>query len=277
MGRVLLCTGKTATIPYSIEKLGIRVWSVEELCYCLRENAFLLDQEIVSRRLTEWIENECGLPELAGMLHPLLHQKSSLAAFVVKILEYTGFYDLSVITQISRTLQSGAGLSDYEKKKKRGDFLVHGGKYSKALQEYEWLLTELPKGETEVRAGVLHNKGVALAGLFLFEKAAEVFQAAYQLKPEQEYFRDYLAAKRMLYDDKEYISFIAELPEAYDLSLQLEREVDAILEEWEEGEELSGLSELFALKEEGHKNLYYEEINVRTQALKERYREDTQM
>ena len=277
MGRILLCTGKSAKNPYCFEKLGIRVWSVEELCYCLRENAFLLDGEIVSKRLVDWIEVECGLQDLARSLAHLVHQKESLAAFVVKILEYTGYYDTQVLALVSHTLQTGASLSDYEKKKKRGDFLVENRKYGKALQEYEWLLKELPEGEREVRAGVLHNKGVALTGLFLFEAAAEEFLAAYELCRKMDYYKDYLAAKRMQYDDKEYIEFVADLPEAYEVSLQLEREVDAILEDWENGAGLSELNELFELKKEGRKNLYYEEIDMRTQTLRDRYREDTQL
>ena len=119
MGRVILCTGKTATIPYYFDKFGIRVWSVEELCYCFHENAFLLEQDIVSKKLTNWLAKECELPELAESLTPLLHQKGSLTAFVVKILEYVGFYDVQALTHVSITLQSGASLSDYEKKKKR--------------------------------------------------------------------------------------------------------------------------------------------------------------
>ena len=277
MGRVLLCIGKKALNPYQIDKLGIRVWSVEELCYCLHENAFLLDQEIVSRKLIEWLETECDLSELSKSLYPLAHQKGSLAPFVVKILEYVGYYEDEVLMQVSQTLQSGASLSDYEKKKKRGDFLVENKRYAKALQEYDWLLRELPANEADVRADVLHNKGVALSGLFLFEEASQIFLEAYKLKPEQDYFRDYLAAKRMLFDDKEYISFVAELPDAYDMSLQLEREVDGILEDWENGKELQALSELISLKEEGQNVLYYEEIDIRTQALKDRYREYTQV
>lgn len=277
MGRILLCTGKTAKTAYCFDKLGIRVWSVEELCYCFRENAFLLDSEIVSRRLVEWLETECELPELAKSLYHLIHQKESLAAFVVTILEYVGYYDVQTLTQIGRTLQSGASLSDYEKKKKRGDFLIENGKYGKALLEYDWLLKELPQSEWEVYAGVRHNKGVALAGLFLFEEASAEFLAAYELNPLPEYYRDYLAAKRMQLDDNEYISFVAELPDAYEISLQLEREVDNILEDWENGDALRELKELFDLKEEGKKNLYYEEVDMRAQALRDRYREDTQL
>lgn len=277
MGRVLLCAGKVATTPYVFEKLGIRVWSVEELCYCLRENAFLLEQEMVSRRLVEWIGKECDLQELAESLRPFLRQKGNLAAFVIKILQYTGYYDSSILEQVSRTVQSGASLSDYEKKKNRADYLVENQQYGKALREYEWLLTELPEHEQKLRAKVIHNRAVALAELFLFEDASRQFLEAYRLLPEPEYYRDYLAAMRMLYDDKEYISFIAEQPEAYEASLQLEREVDAILEDWEQGEKLQELSELFALKEEGKKTLYYEEIDVRVQAIKEHCREITQV
>ena len=277
MGRVLLCAGKVATTPYMFEKLGIRVWSVEELCYCLRENAFLLEQEVVSRRLVEWIGKECDLQELAESLRPLLRQKGNLAAFVIKILQYTGYYDSAVLEQVSKTVQSGASLSDYEKKKTRADYLVENQQYGKALREYEWLLTELPEHEQKLRAKVIHNKAVVLAELFLFEDASRQFLEAYRLLPEPEYYRDYLASMRMLYDDKEYISFIAEQPEAYEASLQLEREVDAILEDWEQGEKLQELSELFALKEEGKKTLYYEEIDVRVKAIKEHCREITQV
>ena len=138
-------------------------------------------------------------------------------------------------------------------------------------------MLELPESETKVKAGVLHNKGVALAGLFLFEDAAREFMAAYELVGEEDYYRDYLAAKRMQYDDKEYISFVAGLSGAYDVSIRLEREVDSILEEWENGEELKNLSELYTLRVEGKKNIYYEEIDRRAQALKEQYREYVQL
>lgn len=277
MGRVILCTGKSAQVPYCIEKLGIQVWSVEELCYCLRENAFLLDQDIVSGKLVEWLEEECGLEELSGALYPLVKGKGTLAAFVCRIMEYTGYCDTQTLIQVSQTLQSGAELSDYEKKKKRGDFLMQNRKYAKALLEYEWLISDLPEQEKNLRGDILHNMGVALAGLFLFEEAAERFLEAYRCSPETAYYRNYLAAKRMLYDDKEYISFVAEYPDAYDISLKLEQEVDRILEDWERSDELTGLTGLLELKEEGQNALYYEEVDMQVQRLKDRYREYTQM
>ena len=276
MSGYILCREPMAAVPYYIENIGINIYSVEELCYCLKENVFLLDQELVSVKLADWLEKECGLQELAKSLNPLVNQKESLPVFVFKILEYTGFYDSHTLNGISQSLQAGASLSEFEKKKKRGDFLVSNHKYTKALLEYKWLLSELPGSETQIRAGVLHNMGTALARLFMFEEAAQRFLESYRLSPEPDCYRDYLAAKRMFYDDQEYIGFVAGLPEAYDVSLKLEREVDLILEEWENGEERKGLAALFSLKEDGHNSLYYEEIDIQVQRLKDRYREYTQ-
>lgn len=272
MGKVLLNTGQQAEIPYRFEKLGLRVYSIEELCYCLKENAFLLDRDIVSKKLADWIHDECGLPELAKELYGMVNQRSSLSAFVAAIFTYAGYYEPEVVARVEETLKEGASLNDYEKKKKRVDFFVENQRYGRAILEYDRLLAELPPEEKNIRADVIHNKGTALTGLFLFDQAAELFREAWELKREERYYRDYLAAKRMFYDDKEYIEFVAGLPEAYESSLQLEREVDSILENWETGEEQRSLSELFSWKEQGNSALYYEEVERRSQALKDKYR-----
>ena len=61
MSRVHLCLGRTASAPYSFDKARVRVYSVEELCYFLKENAYLLDETIFTRGLSDWLYKECGL------------------------------------------------------------------------------------------------------------------------------------------------------------------------------------------------------------------------
>ncbi len=60
MGRVLLCVGKYADKPYFLERLYVNVYSAEELCYCLMQNAFLIGKEIVDEGLAEWLANRIG-------------------------------------------------------------------------------------------------------------------------------------------------------------------------------------------------------------------------
>ena len=53
-----LCVGEYCENAYNVEGLDIRVYSMEELCYCLKENAFLLDLSIMNDKLVENVK--CG-------------------------------------------------------------------------------------------------------------------------------------------------------------------------------------------------------------------------
>lgn len=96
--RVSACVGNYAEIPYSVPGLEINVYSVEELCYCMKENAFLLDTTLVNENLLKWLEKQCGLRELVKLLYPHVYRKGSLSAFAVTIFQYVGLYELSVVT-----------------------------------------------------------------------------------------------------------------------------------------------------------------------------------
>ena len=85
--KAIVCFGEYAKSSYHFEKLGISVNCMEELCYCLKENACLLGREIMEDRLIRFIDTECKVPQLAKELYSLAHQKGSLSAFVTLILE----------------------------------------------------------------------------------------------------------------------------------------------------------------------------------------------
>ncbi len=91
MRNAVLCVGDYARQPYTFQRIGVKVYCVEELCYCLGENAYLLDHAIVSRELVDWIEKQCGLTQLAGELNGLISHQASESAFVGTILQYAGY------------------------------------------------------------------------------------------------------------------------------------------------------------------------------------------
>jgi len=272
VGKVLLKTGEYAKTPYYFENLGIRVFSAEELCYVLKENAFLLDREIVDKRLVRWIDESLKLKELAISLYPLLHQKTSVGAFVGIILQYIRFFDDDTIHQVEDIYKKSANLNIYEKLKTRIDHMTANEKYGPALLEYDALLSQLPEGEEELTAKILHNKGIALCGLFLFEEAAEQFMRSYTLLKDEETLVEYLAAKRLSMDDGEYISFAAGLPEYYEQTLELEKRVEVYRSQWEETKEKQYLDTRLSWKADGDVVKYYEETDRKLQELKNRYR-----
>lgn len=272
MGRVILCTGEYASSPYQFENIGVKVYSAEELCYVLKENAFLLDREIVNKKLVRWIDECLGLTELAGALYPLLHQKTSVGAFTGIILHYIKFYDRETIRSIEEIYRKSANLNAYEKLKTRVDYMVSNGRYAMAITEYEALLNELPNQSVEMNAKVLHNKAVAMCGLFLFEEAAETFMKSYQLLPSSETLISYLAAKRLSMEEGDYIPFVAGSPEYYEETLELEKRMEELRKMWDTSSEKEYLDLRTSWKENANAAKYYEETEEKVQELKNNYR-----
>lgn len=274
-----LCVGEYCENAYNVEGLDIRVYSMEELCYCLKENAFLLDLSIMNDKLVDWIGEECKVWELAKQLYPMVHKQGSLSVFVVTILQYVGMYDPEEILQVEQVLKQGAGLSNLEKRKSQIDYMVEKRKYAAAIRGYDMLLEtwnhleqegkELPAGK--VRAAILHNKGVALTGLMFYDKAAYYFNEAWKTDPDREHLDAYLAAKRMELTEDAYVAFAPQNPENYTESLELEKRIEQFEREWEQQPEYRQLR----LRGDWRVNdrVKYDAENERlTQALKNSYR-----
>ena len=58
MSDVILCIGKLSENPYYIVGLGMNVYSIEELCYYLTRDAYIIDNDIMDESLCDYIENE---------------------------------------------------------------------------------------------------------------------------------------------------------------------------------------------------------------------------
>lgn len=278
--RVSVCVGDYAKTPYCITELEIRVQCMEELCYCLRENAFLLDLSLMDERLVDWIGDECGVKELAGELYPMVRKQGSLSAFVILILEYVGLYDSQTIREVERVLKDGSGLSNIEKRKNQVDYLVRKAKYPMAVHRYDELLQKCREeaeqgGEmtgAKVRAAILHNKGVALAGMMEYDAAAGCFKEAYEMDEREEHYRAYLAAKRAELTEGDYLAFVAAQPRSFEMSLQLEKEIERLHDGFEETEPGRELARLREWRCGGNKQKYYEELERIARTMKESYR-----
>ncbi len=274
MKQPLLCVGKYAETPYYFPKLCVHIRSAEELCYLFKTNPFILDQDIVDKNLADWLAYECGLTELGEKLGGFFRKVGSTSMFVMTILEYVNYCTAAEQEQIAEVLQNNVGLNNFEKKKNRADFLVENGKYLLALKEYELILDMIPDGEILIGSRIYHNRGVAFANLFRFERAAESFLKAFELAGSEESGIQYLCAVRKHLTEGEYIRFIADRPQFHNLSLQVERLLEQATESFLETEESRRLFALKMYKEEGNVNSYYEEINRLAEEIKKQYREN---
>lgn len=272
------CLGIYSQNAYYFERLDIPVYCMEELAFCLKENAFLLDTEIMNDALLRFIGVDCQVPELARQLYPMVHQKGSLSVFVSTILSYVGFFEKKILQQVENTIRTGSGLSDTEKQKLQIDYLAERKKYDAALEAYDSLIQSMEAEElrmskdAELLADLYYNKGVVYAGMLIYRQAAICFRRSYELKKDRGAMQSYFFAKRMELSEQEYVDLVAKHPECHEVSLQVERRVEELERQWKETPACTGLAQMRQWRVLGENLKYYEESEQIVDALKEEYR-----
>lgn len=270
MGRLIETVGKYAEIPYYIAQTNTSVYCVEELCFSLCQNTFLLDRGLLDTGLVRWLERECGLKDLAGPLYEQVNKNSSPSEFVGTILAYAHFGTERKRKETEELLRLGADMDASTRRKNFADYLVENRRYAQAVTEYEKVLEEIPAMNHVMRSELFYNKGVALCRLFSFEEAADAFLAASQENPEnREEAVAYLTALRMSLSRADYISFIAGNPKWHEESMEVERRIGAVQEEYENSEAYRELTELLKSRDAS----YYETISQKLEQMQKNYRE----
>ena len=242
--RISLGIGIYSQVPYVIPGIEIPVYCIEELCVAFKENAVLIDDQIMNKALIEWVYRDLGLRELADALIGIMNKKSSLGEFCRYIMEYTGLFEKAVIFEICRKLTMGAGMSTMERQKKQADTLAENGNYEAAIHAYRNMIDKWTESEdSDSPAGaplmgtVYYNLGCSYAGMMKYRLAAASFKKAYGYDAYPEYRHCYLAALRLSMSGTEFIKFIADNPEFGPESIDIESEIDALKKEYETGGE----------------------------------------
>ena len=56
MGSLILCHKKRAKRPFEISRVHMRIYTIEELCYYICNNLYLIDYTIQKASSGEWID-----------------------------------------------------------------------------------------------------------------------------------------------------------------------------------------------------------------------------
>ena len=204
MGELILCTYKTAQRPFVISDSGFAIYTMEELCYYLEDNFYLLDKKVLNYSLCRWLSQEIGLFRLGAELEKTLRAGGPVWTGALLILEKSGFYSEEELKQLQELFESMDGKTVLECRKVKGDQYLKQEKYALAAAEYRRLL----KPENRMRmtdelcAFLYHNLGVAYARMFLFDEAAECFREAYQQNGQKESREAYLYALNYIKGEK---------------------------------------------------------------------------
>lgn len=205
MGDLILCNYPIAAMPFYREAFSGNVYSLEELCYYIEHNLFLLEEELFEEELFDWIESEVGAKELAKELRLSKQEGKRIADFVMLLWKETGYWDAKTAGELISQINGLGQKSTLERKKLRADRYVEHKRYFPAILEYRRILQleEACKKDTEMCGNIWHNQGVCFVRLFLFEEAKDCFLTAYKYHRKIESIQNALIACMYLANEEE--------------------------------------------------------------------------
>lgn len=248
MGSLILCHSKKASQPYEITRIHRRIYTLEELCYYICNNLYLIDYTVMNEQLCDWIEEELGMKEMAYTLKSAIKRHGAVEQFVLTILRHSGIYTKSELLHIQNVLEKLKNQKEIERKKYMGDNLLASGEVREAILIYQSIVY----GETDESVeGIFYGNvygclGAAYGRLFLYEEAARMYENAFQICEEESMLMAYIyccqkymtteAYQQLLGKSTVYIGIDRELREMSEgLSEKIHVEdSEQLLENWRE-------------------------------------------
>ena len=142
MSGYILCQTKTADSPYFIENISTNIYTLEELCYYLFHNLYLIDDTVMNERLCLWLQDELNLPGLAARLRANLGKFSSLEDVLYPVFKEINYLTYEELKVLNARIQNLDRESRQVREKQKGDALMENGMYVHAIQVYQKLLEE---------------------------------------------------------------------------------------------------------------------------------------
>ena len=201
-----LCTVRTAKTPYYIENISANIYSIEELCFYLYENVYLIDGTIVNEKLCDWIRDELGLTRLGRQMMEHLQKEDGIAYFILPIFREAGYLEPKELRAYQDAL-AGIEVQQVEMRRKlKADYLVRCGMFSSAVTEYCGILERQAPGAlgASFYAQVWNNLGSTFARQFQFEDAADAFLNAWKLSHTKDTLRHYVSVLPLYLSREEY-------------------------------------------------------------------------
>ncbi|MDO4648241.1 MAG: hypothetical protein Q4B26_06280 [Eubacteriales bacterium] len=210
MGNYILCQTRRASVPFYIESISTNIYSIEELCYFLSGNLYLIDRTLINNSLCNWIENELWLPALAAKIRLHLGKFSDLSDVLYPIFKEINYLSYEEMKKLNELLNRMDRQKPEVRRKEKADCLMDNQMYVQAIREYQELLKDTDPEKTKenhqmiFRAGVYHNLACAYANLFQMEKAQECFYQAYLSSGDDKELVDHLLALRTIRSEEDF-------------------------------------------------------------------------
>ncbi|MEE1314746.1 MAG: hypothetical protein UHS49_03150 [Faecalimonas sp.] len=256
MGSIILCHEKKARHPFEIRRIHRQIYTIEELCYYLCNHLYLIDYTLMNEALCEWLCEELLLPQLAQELRQKIQENATIEQCILTVLANVSLYTMGELAHIQDVLEQLKNQKPVEKQKYKADNLLASGGIRQAISIYQSILQEEEEASVERRfyGSVYACLGAAYGKLFLYEEAARMYEAAYQICEDTALLKAYLYASNQYLSEDDYKALLQKSSlyqklhwEILETIQQIKEEVSTVpdagqLLEWKEEYRGSGMS-----------------------------------
>lgn len=229
MGSLILCHKKKAKHSYEITRIHKKIFTIEELCYYLCNNLYLVDYTIMNEQLCEWLDEELELPQLTEKLREGIRKHCSVEHFVLEILTFSSIYTAVEMNHIRDVLDKLKNQKDIERQKYKGDNLLENSEVEDAILVYQSILKKEKDETVDVK---FYGKpygclGTAYGRIFLYSEAMEMFDKAFQICSDPSMLRAYIYAASHALPKVEYEMFLRKS----EIFMEIDEELQHLIKE----------------------------------------------
>ncbi|MCI8770279.1 MAG: hypothetical protein HFH73_03875 [Lachnospiraceae bacterium] len=274
MGKLILCSSPIAKKPYHFRLTKTNVYSIEEVCYYIRHNIYMMQEEVFDREFAMWIRSELHMDKTADKLEHLIQDHHNIKDIVVTICCSCDYYEEEEIHELIKIMDETAQLPKYARRKLKGDNYLQCRSYEKALEEYEKIFEsdEILQADITVYGDLFHNMGVAYVNMGEFHKASELFLKAYEKNGRDGSLAQCLFALRLCKDVETFKKLIKDLEVSEEKQEKWEKEYQRAVENSALSKVSKQISKLRDLSRSGSVEEYYDKVHSYIVEWKNEYR-----
>ncbi len=276
MSGLLLC-GKTAVRPFYVKEADINLYSMEELCYFIYNNVYMIGEDFFDDSLLVFIDRELELSNVAKKLKDQRFMQEPVANMIKTVFDGCYYYSDAEKESILTALSGLENKSFEERLKARADMMAERGRINKAMELYKKVIAKISGiKNAKLLACTKNNLGVVYAKQFLFKDALECFREAYDTDKDDEYMDNLICTAILLKDEKCFDDIMKqyeitdETIERYNQAIKLaEKEIYS-------DEKVSETMEKLTYTGDMELSEYYRQCDSVTDIWKKEYREQIQ-
>lgn len=253
MGKLILCSSVIAKHPYCFPMTKTKVYSIEEVCYYIRNNIYMMQEEVFDKEFAGWIRHELGMEETADKLDRMREDHNNLKDIVVTLCCSCDYYTEREINDLIAIMDQTQNVPLRGRQKIKADTYLKSGSLERARQEYERILKspDMINAKSEEYGQLYYSLGTALAGMGEYRQGFLAFQKSYEYVKEQKALESCLYCLKLGGMPEEYAKTIQEMGVTREQQTFMEAQYEEALRQSVDSRECKMVRRIRRMKEQG--------------------------